>query len=469
MNRIDQHRRGTLPLAVGFLLATVLQVAVTAPAAAATNYYVSPRGNDSNPGSSSQPWRTLQRAADVAPPGAVVQIRGGTYAPFVMKRSGTSSQPIVFQRYGTEDVAVVGTAATDNVIKITAAHDVVIRALRVTGAAHSRGGAGIRVENGSTRVRIESNGIYENRSYGVSVVDSTYITVYDNAISGNAEGVFVLRGGNGVQVVSNRVHHQDRMVVATQGGSDDHGGVGISVVHSTGGARISSNTIWGNRAVSPDWGYDGGAVEIYDASNVVIEGNVMWDNRMVIETGSDANGCYNNIFRRNVAYGATTKDVSKGMVFRCAENMLVANNTFHALDTFVFDLKQGGTNHSTSIAGLRIMNNIAVQRPGAKVYGLESALPSSVRIEFNLAYNPGGTIASKSGAGWTASMATWQSWGYDRVGVNADPRFVNAAGHDYRLTSGSPARDRGTWAVGGFAAFPIVGANPDMGRWEFYP
>ncbi|MEO8246845.1 MAG: right-handed parallel beta-helix repeat-containing protein [Chloroflexota bacterium] len=467
MNRIDHHRRGVLPLAISFVLTALLQVGIASPAAAATNYYVSPRGSDTNPGTASQPWRTLQRAADAAPTGAIVQVRAGTYGGFVVKRSGTSTSPITFQAYPGEVVTVAGSSTTADVIKVSRAHDIVIRGLRVTGAAASRGGAGIRIENASTRVLVEANTIYDNRSYGVSVVDSSYVTVYNNTISLNAEGVFVLRGGDGVRVTSNRIHHQDRMVVATQGGSDDHGGVGVSVVHSTGDVLVARNAIWGNRAVSPDWGYDGGATEIYASSNVTIEGNTMWDNRMVIETGSDGAACSNNIFRRNVAYGATTKDVSKGMVFRCAENMLVANNTFHQLDVFVFDLKQGGTAHATSIAGLRIMNNIAYQNTG-KIYGIESALPTSVKIDFNLLWHrSGGTIASKVGSGSTSSMATWRSWGYDRTGAFADPRFLNPSTRDYRVTSASPARDHGTWAVGGFTAYPIVGPNPDIGRWEY--
>jgi hypothetical protein len=290
--------------------------------------------------------------------------------------------------------------------------------------------------------------------------------VTGNEIRNNAEGVYVQRAGSGVRITGNTIHHQNRMVVATPGGHDDHGGVGVSLIKTTGNVVVDENRLWANRAVSPDWGFDGGAFEIYGASNALFRSNVLWDNRVVIETGSDGTPCKNNVFRRNVAYGATTRDVSKGMLFRCAENMLVAYNTFHDLDVFVFDLKEGGTSFATSISGLRIYNNIASME-GGKIYGVESALPSSVSIDYNLVWQRyGGTIGSKAGVGSTASLATWRTWtGIDRHGINAAPAFVDTQGHDYHLTSRSPARDRGTWISGGGTQT----SSPDMGRWEYSP
>ena len=42
-------------------------------------YYVSPSGNDSNPGTFSLPWKTINKAARSVIPGDIVYIRGGTY------------------------------------------------------------------------------------------------------------------------------------------------------------------------------------------------------------------------------------------------------------------------------------------------------------------------------------------------------------------------------------------------------
>ena len=47
--------------------------------AAANTYYVSTSGSDNNAGTLSKPWRTIQKAANVAVGGDTVLIRGGTY------------------------------------------------------------------------------------------------------------------------------------------------------------------------------------------------------------------------------------------------------------------------------------------------------------------------------------------------------------------------------------------------------
>jgi hypothetical protein len=74
-----------------------------------SSIYVSTAGSDSNAGSLAKPFRTIQRAANVAGPGDTVVVRGGTYRETVkVARSGTSSSPIVFTTYGNETVTVSG-------------------------------------------------------------------------------------------------------------------------------------------------------------------------------------------------------------------------------------------------------------------------------------------------------------------------------------------------------------------------
>ena len=79
------------------------------PRALLSSYYVSTSGNDSNTGTLSQPFRTIQAAAERAEPGDTVYIRGGTYRETVRpSRSGKSGDPIVFAAYGNERVTVSG-------------------------------------------------------------------------------------------------------------------------------------------------------------------------------------------------------------------------------------------------------------------------------------------------------------------------------------------------------------------------
>ncbi len=49
-------------------------------AQAATTYYVATSGDDENPGTSTAPFKTIQRGADVVEPGDTVLVRPGVYA-----------------------------------------------------------------------------------------------------------------------------------------------------------------------------------------------------------------------------------------------------------------------------------------------------------------------------------------------------------------------------------------------------
>ena len=74
-----------------------------------STYYVSSAGADSAAGSLESPFRTIQRAADVAKPGDTVLVRGGTYRETVTPaRSGTSAARITYKPYPGERVTISG-------------------------------------------------------------------------------------------------------------------------------------------------------------------------------------------------------------------------------------------------------------------------------------------------------------------------------------------------------------------------
>jgi hypothetical protein len=117
-NRTRSNRRkGAAPIPV---VSTVVAAAAGAEALESrrllsTSWFVSPGGSNFNPGSLSQPFRTIQHAAGVAQPGDTVNIRAGTYHETVTApRSGTSAAPITFQAYNGEKVVVDGADSITN-------------------------------------------------------------------------------------------------------------------------------------------------------------------------------------------------------------------------------------------------------------------------------------------------------------------------------------------------------------------
>src|SRR5688572_9177940 len=81
-----------------------------------STYYVSLAGSDGSAGTSlSAPFRTIQRAANVAEPGDTVLIRAGTYRETVRPaRSGNSFERISFKNYNGERVVVSGADVVSN-------------------------------------------------------------------------------------------------------------------------------------------------------------------------------------------------------------------------------------------------------------------------------------------------------------------------------------------------------------------
>ena len=98
--------------------------AVVAPPEAPQSgtYYVSPTGSDSNPGSSSAPFKTIQRAANLVNPGDTVIVRDGTYSNaaatgvgsklITMSRGGTASSWVTFMAEHTWGAVIDGLSNT---------------------------------------------------------------------------------------------------------------------------------------------------------------------------------------------------------------------------------------------------------------------------------------------------------------------------------------------------------------------
>ncbi|MCE5240241.1 right-handed parallel beta-helix repeat-containing protein [bacterium] len=94
--------RASLPLlalALGLL-------AMPLPAA---ELFVSPSGNDANPGTLAKPFRTIGQAASVMQPGDTCRLRGGVYRETVRPASsGAEGEPLCFAAYKGEAVTVSG-------------------------------------------------------------------------------------------------------------------------------------------------------------------------------------------------------------------------------------------------------------------------------------------------------------------------------------------------------------------------
>ncbi len=413
-----------------------------APPPTGAAMYVATNGSDANPGTLARPLASPGRAAATAPAGTTVYLRAGTYPGFEVTRSG-----LTFAPYPGEAV-VINDPGRDDVVQFSAVTSGALRDMTVLGSQVGMGSA-IKIKD-SAAVNITGVTIRDSRTWGIVVVRSNGVLLENNDISRTANAIEE-RYASDLVIRGNRLYANTTMV---DGG---RGREGINFYKSTGPVSVVGNLLWDN----------GTHFEVYGASNLTFTDNTTW-NGQVMETGTDGPACDNLRFVRNVGYRGTPLDgTANGMILRCASNSLVANNTFDGFDQFAFDIVDGtlGSAYGGSIGGLRVVNNIVV---GGRAFSIDSALPSSVVIDYNLVDITGSTAQYGNYVAYMAGVGNFKTLpeftaatGYQAHGLGGDPRFVDRAARDYRLRSDSPAIDRGVQVGDGFS-----GAAPDLGRFE---
>jgi hypothetical protein len=195
------------------IVALFLGVSVEAFAA---TYYVSPAGSDSNSGTLTAPFRTIQKAASLVNAGDTVIVKDGvytdTYAPGYMlylTRGGTASNPITFKSENKWGAVIDGQNANECVSFTRNANYVRIENFEIrnctvgvisadnVGATHGYiygndihhlSHHGIDLDNSSHNFTIDSNVIHDLdttnpdwNTYGIYVAkDTSYTTVINN-------------------------------------------------------------------------------------------------------------------------------------------------------------------------------------------------------------------------------------------------------------------------------------------------
>ncbi|HMN06939.1 MAG TPA: right-handed parallel beta-helix repeat-containing protein [Flavobacteriales bacterium] len=186
--------------------------------AQATDYYVSPNGNDSNNGTSpSTPWKTISRVNQAPfsyqPGDRILFERGGTWRGEVLfGSSGTASQPITMGAYGTGampiikgSVAVSGwTVYQGNIWRASVTsgkvEQVYVNGKRMTPARYPNTGFLYNTQGGGNQ--LQSNGLTQPNGYwnGATAVvrgsnwswDTLFVTGYNNSTLQFSSGVTYL-------------------------------------------------------------------------------------------------------------------------------------------------------------------------------------------------------------------------------------------------------------------------------------
>lgn len=304
------------------LLMIVLILARSAVAQVGSTYYVSPGGNDGNPGTINASWLTIQHAANTVKAGATVNVFGGTYNESVnFPRSGTASSPITFQSYPGQTAVLDGTGVkccgssqTQGLINITGHRSyITISGFEIRNYSTAKASdvaCGIWITGSGTGIHILNNLVHnitttsekEGNAFGMAVyaTSKTPITglvisgneVYDNR-TGESETLTVNGNVTHFQIANNLVHDNDNIGIDAIGFE----GVGPVGYDQPMYGDISGNTVYNISGITnPGEGYEYDADGLYcdGCAYLTVERNVILQVDYGIETTSENQVCQAN-------------------------------------------------------------------------------------------------------------------------------------------------------------------------------
>lgn len=165
-------------------------------------YYVSVDGNDADPGTQEQPFRTIQKAANIVGPGDVVIVRPGFYNERVdtLRKSGQPGRPITFVAEPQGQATMLGFH-----LGYSPGSDYIrIEGFKIVDSG--KGVAGI-LGDYSTGIEVINNSFEEVKNTAVQIgsigKSPDYVRIIGNKVRGCSKGFSV--GGNGVIVENNIV------------------------------------------------------------------------------------------------------------------------------------------------------------------------------------------------------------------------------------------------------------------------
>lgn len=246
------------------------------PIPSSGGFYVSPTGSDSNSGTASSPWATLQHAANSVSPGAVVHVAPGTYAGLTSNVSGTASARVRF----ISDVQWGAQVRTTGVAQVWLNNGSYVDIMGFDISGDGRLG----ILNEGSFVRIIGNLVHDIPAAGDAAngaggagIDNDNFNASDNDVIGNIVhdiGNVAVQSSEvqGIYHSNLRGHIENNIVYRAEAW-------GIQLWHAANAVIIANNLVFQN-------GEGGIVVGAGDSPGGVTDNNTMVVNNMVIFNAS---------------------------------------------------------------------------------------------------------------------------------------------------------------------------------------
>jgi hypothetical protein len=428
---------------------------------------------------------SLQAAVDAAIPGDILLLRQAVYAEQVtIRRSGTAAAPITLAGAG------VGQSIVRGGLRLQGAAFWHIQDLDVDAT-----GDAVRLEAPAQDIQIQRVQFYNGHGYGVRVGnDTANVLIEDCAIhhfdagTEDAHGIGIMTARN---VTIRRCDIHDNSGDAIQSNTSDYPGYGrfasdVLIEHnllhhnhenavdikSTHSLTARYNQMWGFTAVSSSAGM---AVQVqYDAQNITIAGNQIWDATEGIEVSRGTkNGVVYPLAPQHVMIdgnllhdigiphgepggnsgrfhvylpltrnGHIDSGTGSGIIVRASTDVKVYNNTvLRAAQYGVYLATAGGAHPS----GVDLRNNVLEGGTDDLTWVGDPVAVTGLIVDYNH------YVSRRIGG---RSLDAWLARGYERHATSGDPQLdvamlprpdsvLHDSGIDVGLPFSGVAPDRG--------------------------
>ncbi len=293
------------------ILASALLPTVAAQAA---TYYVATTGNNSSPGTSSNPWRTVAYAASKMVAGDTTYVKGGVYSEGLVRfaKSGTSSAPIkLLNAPGAFPVISCKSAANgvSPMVLLTAGGRAAIGWITIEGFEIRNCHNGIKFSN-LHNATIRRNWIHHSIGSGI-FGNGTKVLIDRNRINNNgspatgAHGIYT--NGSYYTLTNNLIYANEKYGIQLNGSSTSNYNSTLQP-----GPEYANSYNWtiANNTVAYERIASGMVVWGSTCNNARIENNIFYENG-VASSSYGAQGinfistsCKGVVIRNNLAYAS---------------------------------------------------------------------------------------------------------------------------------------------------------------------
>lgn len=294
----------------------VLLTCVPVQAQTTASVYVSPDGDDANPGTLTAPVQTIAQAANMIPDGGEIVLRGGVYPENIYRVLPSNSTLKSFKG----ERAVIRPGSGNWALHISySVENVTVQGVEIdaTGTLYDA----VKVTTYAKNIRLIDCDIHGSVSHGVLVSDHAENVsiiggrVHDNGVSDSRHGIYfsAIDGGlvDGVEIYNNKGH----AVHVYGGGNGYHNTVRGNYIHDNGAGvgayygtvDIENNTITnsGNYLIRLQYALESAVVSDNDLSypnptwTSIYVANLTTENALVTVRGNYIHDSYLGVWVRN--------------------------------------------------------------------------------------------------------------------------------------------------------------------------